>query len=172
MPWRALDINKCCVNFPVCSTKVVYFVNVTNLGLGVSTIHRWQQYFYNLSLCCRSIGQLRHIYVATPSIETLHVTILPKIQPAPVPCPLFQPTHDFIRLPPNGVWVIRLPYPYHYHNYLNDAEVVQLVHITIDFLLSSPASWSNRTTLLSTALTIGSRIEYQSMISLRKWSWY
>lgn len=59
-----------------------------------------------------NVGQLRHIYVATPAFDTLVVSILPKIQPAPVPCPLFLPTQDGpINLPSNGLWVLRLPYP-------------------------------------------------------------
>lgn len=63
---------------------------------------------------CREscVGQLRHIYVCTPEIESLVVSILPKIQPAPVPCPLFLPSNEGpIKLPSNGLWVLRLPYP-------------------------------------------------------------
>ncbi|XP_067947573.1 nonsense-mediated mRNA decay factor SMG8-like [Watersipora subatra] len=57
------------------------------------------------------VGQLRHIYVCTPEIESLVVSLLPKIQPAPIPCPLFLPSHDGpIKLRPNGLWVMRLPH--------------------------------------------------------------
>ncbi|XP_013398523.1 protein SMG8 [Lingula anatina] len=65
---------------------------------------------------CRSskglMAQLMRIYIATPEGPT-NISINPRIQPAPLPCPVFMPSHDgAIVLPQGGIWVLRLPYVY------------------------------------------------------------
>nr|CAD7262909.1 unnamed protein product [Timema shepardi] len=58
------------------------------------------------------VAQLMRIHVVTPKAP-IHVTLNPKVQPAPAPCPVFitgfeQP----IRLSQSAYWVLRLPYVY------------------------------------------------------------
>ena len=43
----------------------------------------------------------------------VHVTLNPKVQPAPAPCPVFGPGCDKpIRLSQSAYWILRLPYPF------------------------------------------------------------
>jgi len=43
----------------------------------------------------------------------VNVTLNPRIQPGPHPCPIFTPgNHDLIKLTPSAYWVLRLPYAY------------------------------------------------------------
>lgn len=43
----------------------------------------------------------------------VHVTLHPKIQPAPEPCPIFFPTlNEPLKLSQSAYWVLRLPYPF------------------------------------------------------------
>ncbi|XP_039282793.1 protein SMG8 [Nilaparvata lugens] len=59
------------------------------------------------------IAQLMRVHVVTPKAP-VHVTLQPRVQPAPPPCPVFvtgcqQP----IKLSQSAYWVLRLPYVYH-----------------------------------------------------------
>ncbi|XP_068084532.1 nonsense-mediated mRNA decay factor SMG8 isoform X2 [Anabrus simplex] len=65
---------------------------------------------------CRSakplVAQMMRIHVVTPKAP-IHVTLNPRVQPAPAPCPVFvtgceQP----LRLSQSAYWVLRLPYVY------------------------------------------------------------
>ncbi|KAF8797116.1 Protein smg8 like protein [Argiope bruennichi] len=65
---------------------------------------------------CRSskpqIAQLMRIHVVTPKAP-VHVTLHPKVQPAPEPCPLFYPTiSEPLKLSQSAYWVLRLPFVY------------------------------------------------------------
>ncbi|CAL1288077.1 unnamed protein product [Larinioides sclopetarius] len=65
---------------------------------------------------CRSskpqIAQLMRIHVVTPKAP-VHVTLHPKVQPAPEPCPLFFPTiSEPLKLSQSAYWVLRLPFVY------------------------------------------------------------
>lgn len=35
-----------------------------------------------------------------------------QVQPGPPPCPIFHPEQPEVVLPPDGLWVLRLPYAY------------------------------------------------------------
>ncbi|KAG8182047.1 hypothetical protein JTE90_013977 [Oedothorax gibbosus] len=66
--------------------------------------------------CSRSskpqIAQMMRIHVVTPKAP-VHVTLLPKVQPAPEPCPLFFPTiNEPLKLSQSAYWVLRLPFVY------------------------------------------------------------
>ncbi|XP_054712985.1 nonsense-mediated mRNA decay factor SMG8-like [Uloborus diversus] len=65
---------------------------------------------------CRSSkpqnAQLMRIHVVTPKAP-VHVTIHPKVQPAPDPCPVFFPTiNEPLKLSQSAYWVLRLPFVY------------------------------------------------------------
>lgn len=65
---------------------------------------------------CRSgkpiIAQLMRIHVVTPKAP-VHVTLDPKIQPAPPPCPVFYPgNQEPVKLSQSTYWVLRLPFIY------------------------------------------------------------
>ena len=101
-----------------------YFLDTTDLLCYFVDYVKFNEFWLKLYICCivfhreSCVGQLRHIYICTPEIESLVVSILPKIQPAPVPCPLFLPSNEGpIKLPSNGLWVLRLPYPLHYFTF-------------------------------------------------------
>ena len=58
------------------------------------------------------------IHVVTPKAP-VHVTLSPKVQPAPAPCPLFVPgitslpgNEETVKLSQSAYWVLRLPYPF------------------------------------------------------------
>ncbi|KFM77443.1 Protein SMG8, partial [Stegodyphus mimosarum] len=58
------------------------------------------------------IAQLMRIHVVTPKAP-VHVTLNPKVQPAPEPCPLFFPTlNEPLKLSQSAYWVLRLPFLY------------------------------------------------------------
>lgn len=51
------------------------------------------------------------VHVVTPKAP-VHVTLNPKVQPAPSPCPIFGPGCEKpIRLSQSAYWILRLPYP-------------------------------------------------------------
>lgn len=63
-------------------------------------------------------AQLMRIHIVTPKAP-IHVTLNPRVQPAPSPCPVFvtgceQP----IKLSQSAYWVLRLPYPFSLQNML------------------------------------------------------
>ncbi|GFU16173.1 protein smg8 [Nephila pilipes] len=65
---------------------------------------------------CRSskpqIAQLMRIHVVTPKAP-VHITLHPKVQPAPDPCPIFFPTiSEPLKLSQSAYWVLRLPFVY------------------------------------------------------------
>lgn len=65
---------------------------------------------------CRSskpqIAQLMRIHVVTPKAP-VHVTLNPKVQPSPDPCPIFFPTlNEPLKLSQSAYWVLRLPFVY------------------------------------------------------------
>ncbi|XP_014673337.1 PREDICTED: protein smg8-like isoform X2 [Priapulus caudatus] len=65
---------------------------------------------------CRSskafMGQLMRLYIVMPRAP-IKVTLNPRVQPAPPPCPVFLPgTAGPISLDSNTFWVMRLPYVY------------------------------------------------------------
>ncbi|XP_076452120.1 LOW QUALITY PROTEIN: nonsense-mediated mRNA decay factor SMG8-like [Babylonia areolata] len=57
------------------------------------------------------LAQLMRVYTVTPE-GPLRVVLQPKVRPAPHPCPIFHPGTEEIQLPPNGIWVLRLPQVY------------------------------------------------------------
>ena len=64
------------------------------------------------------IAQLMRIHIVTPKAP-IHVTLNPRVQPAPSPCPIFvtgceQP----MKLSQSAYWVLRLPYPFSIQNVL------------------------------------------------------
>ncbi|KAI8796259.1 protein smg8 [Biomphalaria glabrata] len=63
------------------------------------------------------MSQMMRVYIVTPrdtpNCPGVRVLINPSIQPGPPPCPLFHPGLDSpLELPPDGVWVLRLPHIY------------------------------------------------------------
>ena len=55
------------------------------------------------------IAQLMRIHVVTPKAP-VHVSLNPRVQPGPSPCPLFTPGNsELIKLSPSTYWVLRLP---------------------------------------------------------------
>ncbi|KAJ1185747.1 hypothetical protein NDU88_002534 [Pleurodeles waltl] len=56
-------------------------------------------------------AQLMRIFVVVPDAP-LQIILAPQVQPGPPPCPLFFPEKQEITLPPDGLWVLRLPYSY------------------------------------------------------------
>ncbi|XP_003403110.1 nonsense-mediated mRNA decay factor SMG8 [Bombus terrestris] len=58
------------------------------------------------------IAQLMRIHVVTPKAP-VHVTVNPRVQPGPPPCPIFVTGCDEpIKLSQSAYWVLRLPYVY------------------------------------------------------------
>src|SRR5271156_3559279 len=58
------------------------------------------------------IAQLMRIHVVTPKAP-VHCLMLPKVLPAPMPCPIFFPEEQQpIKLTTSSYWVLRLPYCY------------------------------------------------------------
>lgn len=58
------------------------------------------------------IAQLMRIHVVTPKAP-VHVTLNPRVQPGPSPCPIFVTGCDEpIKLSQSAYWVLRLPYVY------------------------------------------------------------
>ncbi|XP_032668556.1 protein SMG8 [Odontomachus brunneus] len=65
---------------------------------------------------CRStkplIAQLMRIHVVTPKAP-VHVTLNPRVQPGPPPCPIFVTgCEEPIKLSQSAYWILRLPYVY------------------------------------------------------------
>ncbi|KAH0955896.1 hypothetical protein HN011_006917 [Eciton burchellii] len=58
------------------------------------------------------IAQLMRIHVVTPKAP-VHVTLNPRVQPGPSPCPIFVTgCEEAIKLSQSAYWVLRLPYVY------------------------------------------------------------
>lgn len=58
------------------------------------------------------IAQLMRVHVVTPKAP-VHVTLNPRVQPAPSPCPIFVTgCSEPIKLSQSAYWVLRLPYPF------------------------------------------------------------
>ncbi|XP_057317890.1 nonsense-mediated mRNA decay factor SMG8 isoform X1 [Microplitis mediator] len=58
------------------------------------------------------IAQLMRIHVVTPKAP-VHVTLNPRVQPGPPPCPIFVTgAEEPIKLSQSAYWVLRLPYVY------------------------------------------------------------
>lgn len=58
------------------------------------------------------IAQLMRIHVVTPKAP-VHVTLNPRVQPGPPPCPIFVTgCEEPIKLSQSAYWVLRLPYPF------------------------------------------------------------
>lgn len=54
------------------------------------------------------------IHIVTPKAP-VHVTLNPRVQPGPPPCPTFMPTNDEpVKLTQSAYWILRLPYPLHF----------------------------------------------------------
>lgn len=65
------------------------------------------------------IAQLMRVHVVTPKAP-VHVTLNPKVQPAPSPCPVFVTgCQEPMRLSQSAYWVLRLPYPL-FHFFYNE----------------------------------------------------
>ncbi|CAH1774996.1 unnamed protein product [Owenia fusiformis] len=65
---------------------------------------------------CRSakgyIAQLMRVFVAVPE-GPVEVSLTPRVQPGPPPCPVFHPgTTSAVPLPKGKIWVLRLPFIY------------------------------------------------------------
>ncbi|KAI5741787.1 hypothetical protein M8J76_017083 [Diaphorina citri] len=60
----------------------------------------------------RLLAQLMRLHIVTPKAP-VHVTLNPRVQPAPPPCPIFiTGVTEPIRLTQSAYWVLRLPYVY------------------------------------------------------------
>jgi protein SMG8 len=58
------------------------------------------------------LAQLMRIHIVTPKAP-VHVTLNPRVQPAPMPCPIFYPGNsEPVRLSQSAYWVLRLPMIY------------------------------------------------------------
>ncbi|XP_053213180.1 nonsense-mediated mRNA decay factor SMG8-like isoform X2 [Panonychus citri] len=67
-------------------------------------------------VCSRSgkllYGQLMRLHVVTPKAP-VHVTLNPRVQPAPNPCPIFSPGNlEPVKLSQSAYWILRLPFVY------------------------------------------------------------
>lgn len=59
------------------------------------------------------IAQLMRIHVVTPKAP-VNVTLNPRVQPAPSPCPVFVTgIQEPVRLSQSSYWILRLPYPFY-----------------------------------------------------------
>ena len=57
-------------------------------------------------------AQLMRIHVVTPKAP-VNVTLNPRVQPAPSPCPIFVTgIQEPVRLSQSSYWILRLPYPF------------------------------------------------------------
>ncbi|XP_010891872.1 protein SMG8 [Esox lucius] len=56
-------------------------------------------------------AQLARLFIVVPDAP-LEITLNPQVQPGPPPCPVFHPEQTEVVLPPDGLWVLRLPYSY------------------------------------------------------------
>ena len=57
------------------------------------------------------MGQLMRFHMVVPD-GPVEVNLKPQMQPSPPPCPLFYPeSKRTIRLPHEGWWILRFPYP-------------------------------------------------------------
>lgn len=58
------------------------------------------------------MAQLMRIHVVTPKAP-VHVTLNPRVQPAPNPCPIFYPGNsEPMKLSQSAYWILRLPFIY------------------------------------------------------------
>ena len=59
------------------------------------------------------IAQLMRIHIVTPK-ASVHLSLEPKVRPAPPPCPEFvaMPGSEALALTPSSYWILRLPYIY------------------------------------------------------------
>lgn len=64
------------------------------------------------------------IHVVTPKAP-VHVTLNPRVQPGPPPCPIFVTgAEEPIKLSQSAYWVLRLPYPFYLFIYfLNNTTI-------------------------------------------------
>lgn len=52
------------------------------------------------------------LHVVTPKAP-VHVTLNPRVQPAPNPCPIFSPGNlEPVKLSQSAYWILRLPFVY------------------------------------------------------------
>ncbi len=62
------------------------------------------------------IAQLMRLHVVTPK-AAVHVTLDPKVRPAPPPCPeFFTGFPEPVQLSPSSYWILRFPYVYEDEN--------------------------------------------------------
>ena len=63
------------------------------------------------------VAQLMRIHVVTPK-ASVHMSLEPKVRPAPPPCPEFvaMPGSEVLALTPSSYWILRLPYIYEDEN--------------------------------------------------------
>lgn len=78
------------------------------------------------------------IHVVTPKAP-VHVTLNPRVQPGPPPCPIFVTgCEEPIKLSQSAYWVLRLPYPFvsivHFHNLLTMHLFIYL-YISLIFII-------------------------------------
>lgn len=58
------------------------------------------------------IAQLMRIHIVTPKAP-VHVTLNPRVQPGPPPCPIFVTgCEEPIKLSQSAYWILRFPYPF------------------------------------------------------------
>lgn len=64
------------------------------------------------------IAQLMRLHIVTPK-AAVHVTLDPKVRPAPPPCPEFiTGFSEPIQLSPSSYWILRFPYVYEDENHI------------------------------------------------------
>ena len=69
-------------------------------------------FYFNFRQPKPLIAQLMRIHVVTPKAP-VHVTLNPRVQPGPSPCPIFVTgCEEPIKLSQSAYWVLRLPYPF------------------------------------------------------------
>ena len=62
------------------------------------------------------VAQLMRLHVVTPK-AAVHVTLDPKVRPAPPPCPEFITGYpEPVQLSPSSYWILRFPYVYEDEN--------------------------------------------------------
>ncbi|KAI1297123.1 Protein SMG8 [Halotydeus destructor] len=71
---------------------------------------------YTPCICSRPakplLAQLMRIHIVTPKAP-VHVTLNPRVQPAPTPCPIFYPGNlEPIKLSQSTYWILRFPFVY------------------------------------------------------------
>lgn len=81
------------------------------------------------------------IHVVTPKAP-VNVTLNPRVQPAPTPCPIFVTgIQEPVRLSQSSYWILRLPYPSFIHVWLiNASEFLNLFQksFTSDYVFVNP----------------------------------